>query len=305
VNVETLMAAMPGLDRSTATAYLPHNDAAMSEFQITNANRAWMWLAQVGHESLSLRYLEEIASGAAYEGRKDLGNTQPGDGKKYKGRGPIQITGRANYTNAANALKLDLVNNPAMAAQPQHAFRVSAWWWFAHGLNGISDTGDVTAATRRINGGLNGLSDRQSRYARAKGLGPTAVLPSGGGGGAAAVETGVNMVASAVADDGNLHTFAAMPDALFYAWQRADSSAWSGGAPGKSVAKFAAFARAPSGRKITAVSACKAAGGALHVFARLDDGSTVYTYQAPGSTAWSGGKAGESVAGLSAFAPPP
>ena len=296
------MAAMPGLARGTAEAYLPHNDAAMSEFQITNANRAWMWLAQVGHESLSLRYLEEIASGAAYEGRKDLGNTQPGDGVKYKGRGPIQITGRYNYTAAASALKLDLVNRPQIAAEPQHAFRVSAWWWATNGLNAISDTGDVTAATRRINGGLNGLSDRQSRYARAKGLGPTAVLPSGGRTPEAA---GESMIASAVADNGNLHTFAASDDALFYAWQAKDSTGWSGGAPGKSVAKFAMFARAPSGRKITAVSACKAAGGNLHVFARLDDGSTVFAWQAKGASAWSGGEAGKSIAGLSAFAPAP
>lgn len=177
MNVDTLLAAMPGLARARAGELLPFNDAAMREYQITNANRAWMWLAQTGHESLSLRYLEEIADGSAYEGRKDLGNTQPGDGKKYKGRGPIQITGRYNYTAAASALNLPLVDQPQMAAQPNVAFRISAWWWFANGLNAISDTGDVTAATRKINGGLNGLSDRQSRHARCKALGPSAVLP--------------------------------------------------------------------------------------------------------------------------------
>jgi predicted chitinase len=176
MEVGTLMSAMPGLDRTKATAYLPPMEVAMREFNITNLARSRMWLAQVGHESMSLRYFEEIASGAAYEGRKDLGNTQKGDGVRFKGRGPIQITGRYNYTKAAQALKLDLVNNPPLAAQPQHAFRVSAWWWANNGLNGISDTNDVVAATRRINGGLNGLQDRQSRYARVQTLG-NAVLP--------------------------------------------------------------------------------------------------------------------------------
>jgi predicted chitinase len=179
MNVDTLCAAMPGLTRSKATEYLPHMEKAMNEFAITNVHRSWMWLAQTGHESVSLTYFEEIASGAAYEGRKDLGNTQPGDGKKYKGRGPIQITGRTNYTQAGAALKLDLVNNPQIAAQPVHAFRVSAWWWKTHGLNEISDRDDVVAATKRINGGTNGLSDRQSRYNKARALG-NAVIPGGG-----------------------------------------------------------------------------------------------------------------------------
>lgn len=239
MNVDTLMAAMPGLDRGRAEAYLPHNDAAMREFGIDNTNRAWMWLAQTGHESLSLRYLEEIADGSAYEGRKDLGNTQPGDGKKYKGRGPIQITGRYNYTAAASALNLPLVDQPQMAAQPNVAFRISAWWWFANGLNAISDTGDVTAATRKINGGLNGLSDRQSRYDRARSLGPTAVLP-----GIGAVDQ-VD-VATCVSASGVLHTFVEAKDgSIWYAYQRPGETAWSGGAPGKGVAGLSLFAPAP------------------------------------------------------------
>jgi predicted chitinase len=176
MNVETLIKAMPGLQRNTAQAYLPFMEQAMNEFQINNPARAQMWLAQVGHESGSLRYMQEIASGSAYEGRTDLGNTQPGDGRRYKGRGPIQLTGRANYTAAGKALNLDLVGNPQLAAQPRNAFRVSAWWWWQHGLNPIADTRDVTAATRRINGGTNGLTDRQSRYRRVAALGD-AVLP--------------------------------------------------------------------------------------------------------------------------------
>jgi predicted chitinase len=180
MNVGTLMKAMPGLSRNDAQKYLPHIEQAMREFQITTPARAQMFLAQVGHESGSLRYMEEIASGAAYEGRKDLGNTQPGDGRKYKGRGPIQLTGRANYAAAGKALGLDLINHPELAADPRNAFRVSAWWWWQAGLNPIADRRDVNAATRRINGGTNGLTDRQQRYARTSALGD-AVLPGKAG----------------------------------------------------------------------------------------------------------------------------
>lgn len=181
MNVDTLLATMPGLSRKDAERYLPLMEAAMREYGVTNEMRGRMWLAQVGHESGSLRYFEEIADGSAYEGRKDLGNTQPGDGKKYKGRGPIQVTGRSNYTDAGGALKLPLVDQPKMAADPPHAFRVSAWWWKAHGLNEISDTGDVTAATKRINGGTNGLSDRQSRYELARKQGSKVIVSGGSG----------------------------------------------------------------------------------------------------------------------------
>ena len=171
MNLDTLLACMPGLRRDIASGYLPFMETAMREFQITTAPRSWMWLAQVGHESASLRYMEEIASGSAYEGRLDLGNTSPGDGRRFKGRGPIQLTGRANYTRAGQALKLPLVAEPHLAARPQHAFRVSAWWWWQAGLNPISDRLDVIGATRRINGGTNGLRDRQERYARVRALG--------------------------------------------------------------------------------------------------------------------------------------
>jgi predicted chitinase len=179
VNVDTLLATMPGLSRSDAERYLPLMENAMREYAITSEMRSRMWLAQVGHESLSLRYFEEIADGSAYEGRQDLGNTQPGDGTKYKGRGPIQITGRYNYTESAGKLNLPLVDAPHMAADPPHAFRVSAEWWKSHGLNEISDTGDVVAATKRINGGTTGLDDRQKRYELARQQGSKVVVTGG------------------------------------------------------------------------------------------------------------------------------
>src|SRR5215467_14480028 len=112
--------------------------------------------------------MEEIASGAAYEGRRDLGNTQPGDGKRYKGRGPIQLTGRANYRRAGKALGLDLEKDPAKAADPAVGFRVAGWFWKTHGLNELADKGDFREITRRINGGYNGLASRQAFYKKAK-----------------------------------------------------------------------------------------------------------------------------------------
>lgn len=234
MNVDTLLSAMPGLDRAKATSYLPLMEAAMREYGITSEMRARMWLAQVGHESVSLRYFEEIASGAAYEGRKDLGNTQPGDGVRFKGRGPIQITGRANYTSAGSALKLPLVPNPPMAADPNYAFRVSAWWWATHGLNEISDTGDVVAATRRINGGTNGLDDREQRYALAKALG-AAVIVSGAAPAPAAPEEEGGIAVGAMSD-GRAEVFVETSSGeVLHRWNTS-GGAWSGwqslGTPG-------------------------------------------------------------------------
>lgn len=236
MNVDTLLAAMPGLTRSLAGSYLAPMEAAMREFQITSELRSRMWLAQVGHESVSLRYFEEIASGAAYEGRRDLGNTQPGDGVRFKGRGPIQLTGRANYTSAGAALKLPLVSNPPMAADPRHAFRVSAWWWQTHGLNPISDTGDVLAATRRINGGTNGLADRQSRYARCRALGAKVIPGAGAAAPAPKPPPKATDLAVAAMKDGRRVAFMQRATGeVLHRWIKPDGkwSAWSSlGTPG-------------------------------------------------------------------------
>lgn len=145
--------------------------AAMTEFAITTPLRAAAFLAQVAHESGEFRWLEELASGDAYEGRVDLGNAEPGDGRRYKGRGPIQLTGRANYARCGQALWLDLLSDPAQVATPEVGFRAAGWYWTTHGLNELADRGDADAfraITRRINGGLNGLAQREAYYARAK-----------------------------------------------------------------------------------------------------------------------------------------
>lgn len=144
-----------------------HLNVALALADASSAPRAAMFLAQVAEESGEFRFSEEIASGAAYEGRHDLGNTQPGDGTRFKGRGWLQITGRSNYQHLATALQLPLLEHPELAALPAHAGRVAAWFWRAHGLNAHADRFDLVGCTRIINGGKNGLEARAKYYARA------------------------------------------------------------------------------------------------------------------------------------------
>lgn len=128
------------------------------------------FLAQLGHESGGFRYMEEIASGAAYEGRDDLGNTQPGDGKRYKGRGPIQLTGRANYRRFGQIAGIDFENHPEIAAIPSIGMLTASLYWIDRRLNELADQDDTAGITRRLNGGLNGLDDRRRRLTEAKAL---------------------------------------------------------------------------------------------------------------------------------------
>lgn len=168
LTVKQLQVIMPNLpgDRG-ATFVKPLNDA-MGEFAISTPKRQAAFLAQIAHESGELKYMEEIASGEAYEGRKSLGNTQPGDGKRYKGRGPIQLTGRNNYRRAGAALKLDLEGRPELAADPAIGCRVAGWFWKTHGLNELADKGEFRQITKVVNGGYNGLARREAFYKRAK-----------------------------------------------------------------------------------------------------------------------------------------
>ncbi|MGV8899998.1 MAG: glycoside hydrolase family 19 protein [Burkholderiaceae bacterium] len=163
MNKFDLLKIMPQAKSRIDTFSDPLN-AAMMEFNISTTARQASFLAQVGHESGQLRYVRELASGAAYEGRKDLGNTEPGDGVRFKGRGLIQITGRANYKACGNALGIDLIAHPELLESPVLACRSAAWFWRSHGLNELADAGDQTRVTRRINGGTNGLADRLALF---------------------------------------------------------------------------------------------------------------------------------------------
>lgn len=151
-----------------AELYAPYLDETMRQFQINTPERKAAFLAQVCHESGSLRYTEEIASGDAYERRTDLGNDRPGDGRKYKGRGLLQLTGRANYRAAGAALNMDLESNPSLLAGLAPACLASGWWWREHGCNELADKDAFGALTKKINGGHNGLDDRIKHWLRAR-----------------------------------------------------------------------------------------------------------------------------------------
>ncbi|WP_426076527.1 glycoside hydrolase family 19 protein [Janthinobacterium sp. PSPC3-1] len=154
-----LQAIMP-LARARVVTFLPALNASMVEFGINTPTRQASFLAQLAHESGQLLYVRELASGAAYEGRKDLGNTQPGDGVRFRGRGLIQVTGRSNYAACGKALGLDLLAQPALLEQTVNACRSAGWFWQSRGLNALADAGDQIAVTRKINGGTNGLAER-------------------------------------------------------------------------------------------------------------------------------------------------
>jgi len=134
-----------------------------------SALRLTHFMAQLIHESGSFRYMEEIASGGAYEGRADLGNTQAGDGVRYKGRGPIQITGRSNYRYFGRKIGIDIESNPTIAAVPSIGLHLALEYWKDRKINILADSDDIEGVTRRINGGVNGLADRKAQLAKLKG----------------------------------------------------------------------------------------------------------------------------------------
>lgn len=161
-----------GLSQARALEWFPHIEAACAEFDINTPVRMSAFLAQVGHESGGFVYTRELwgptAAQVRYEGRADLGNVFPGDGFRFRGRGLLQVTGRYNYETVRDALGVDVILYPERLEGKPLAARASAWWWQANGCNELADAGDFRALTRRINGGTNGLADRESRYARAR-----------------------------------------------------------------------------------------------------------------------------------------
>lgn len=167
VTREQMAAIMPNAGKRIDT-YLGYINGYADSFGINTPLRMAHYLAQIAHESCELRYTREIASGKAYEGRKDLGNVNAGDGVKYKGRGLIQITGRANYTAYMKFCKFDVVSCPELLERPLGAVKSSMWYWNIHGLNKLADSDNVTKITNVINGGNNGLESRKKFLERAK-----------------------------------------------------------------------------------------------------------------------------------------
>lgn len=197
LTVEQVLAILPSLEREpsyplTVTEAL---NVAARESELTTPQRMAAFLAQVAHESGEFRWLMEHAhrkpvagcrlcpepwdvaprppwpviheAGAQYEGRADLGNTEPGDGVRYKGRGPLQLTGRANYRAAGKALGEPLEQQPELAARLDVGMRVAAWYWRERAINSRADVSDFVGVTKRINGGTNGLEQRRAYYERA------------------------------------------------------------------------------------------------------------------------------------------
>jgi predicted chitinase len=171
LTVQLLCEIVPTLNSSSAARLIGAINQAMQAGNITTPGREAAFLAQIAHETGGFRWFRELGSEAyfqRYEGRTDLGNRQPGDGARFCGRGFIQITGRANYERAGNALGVDLVGQPRLAETPEVGARIAAWYWQSRDLNAGADRADFITITRRINGGLNGLVDREAYYARAK-----------------------------------------------------------------------------------------------------------------------------------------
>ncbi len=153
--------------KAITTAAAPAMQEKLAAAGIDTELRIAHFLAQTCEESDGYCTTVEYASGLAYEWRADLGNNQPGDGVKFKGRGLIMITGRYNYTSYGKLLGLDLIDKPTLAADPVNAVAIAVAYWNDHGLNAFADKDDIETITRRINGGLNGLATRQLYLVRA------------------------------------------------------------------------------------------------------------------------------------------
>lgn len=138
------------------------------KYEVNTPLRMAAFFAQVIHECDSFNTSEEYASGAAYEGRTNLGNIVKGDGKKFKGRGYIQVTGRSNYKSVSMYIfdDLRLLDTPELLGTPQYAMLSAFWYWDTHKLNIYADKAWMETITRRINGGLNGWTERLANYNR-------------------------------------------------------------------------------------------------------------------------------------------
>ena len=194
ITVQQLLQILPNAGQ-VAGVFVPVLNTAMSRYQIVGTNRIAAFVAQVGHESGHLtrlvenlnysadalrktwpsRFDIELASATARKPEQTakiaygnrMGNTAPGDGWKYRGRGLIQITGKNNYNACGDVLGLDLITQPELLEKPQYACLSAAWYWATNGLNTLADAGKFEDITQRINGGQTGAADRQALYAQA------------------------------------------------------------------------------------------------------------------------------------------
>lgn len=162
--------------KDRVVAMMPGINATFEKFEINTPLRISHFLGQVLHESGGFRYLREIWGPTDAQRRYEppstlanrLGNTQAGDGKRFMGRGVIQLTGRSNYSQFSKAVGVDFVANPDLVESPQYAMMVGGWYWSTRKINPHADRDDLLKVTRLVNGGTNGLADRQRYLQRAK-----------------------------------------------------------------------------------------------------------------------------------------
>lgn len=177
ITAQVLRAAV-GCLATLADLYAPLLDEVCERFEINTTRRLAHFLAQIGHESMSFKCTSEIwgptPQQARYEGRHDLGNTQPGDGSRFRGHGLIQTTGRDNHARARDGLRAagyesvpDFEADPLALTQPEWAARSAGLFWHDHKCNAAADRDDIIAVTKIVNGGKNGLEDRTARLKRA------------------------------------------------------------------------------------------------------------------------------------------
>lgn len=159
--------------------FIDHVNTTLDRFEINTPLRIAAFLAQIAHESGELRYVKEIASGADYDNRKDLGNTcadavriardnKTTAGRFYKGRGLIQVTGYYNFKDCSEFFKQDFIHHPELLSEPLYATLSAGWFWNSRNLNGMADKSQFKDITKKINGGYNGMASRLTYYGRAK-----------------------------------------------------------------------------------------------------------------------------------------
>ena len=179
ITIEQLHSIMPNSTLANRQKFIDPLNIAMTEFEINTPLRIAAFLAQIAHESGSLYYTRELASGDAYEYRKDLGNLKSAalsiahthgstTGKWFKGAGLIQLTGYDNFLACSKALNIDCLNKPRLLSEPEGAARSAAWFWNKHHLNELADECKFDQCTHTINGGFNGMASRDAFYAKAK-----------------------------------------------------------------------------------------------------------------------------------------
>lgn len=165
------ISVVPTLER--CKEFSPHFAKYCPKYGIDTPIELANFLAQVLHETGGLKWLRELwgptAAQVRYEGRKDLGNNQKGDGKLFMGRGLIQMTGRANYTRLSKEMFGDdrLLKNPEILATPEYAVQSACIYWGWRKIDRFDDDKDIKSETKLVNGGTNGIEDRQKYFKRA------------------------------------------------------------------------------------------------------------------------------------------